>query len=153
MKKGGEKMSTASHKDIARRFFAEVVDKRNVNVLPKLFTPDCVIHRPEAPEPIRGLQNFKRIFTRTVYREMTTTIQDLIAEGERAACRLSHRVVFGGDWTSRLGRHAVAGRTVSWPAIAIFRFRDGKIAEEWVSRDELGMLIQLGVVSANRSAS
>jgi hypothetical protein len=25
-----------------------------------------------------------------------------------------------------------------------FRIRDGKIAEEWVSRDELGMLIERG---------
>ncbi len=84
---------------------------------------------------------------------MTTTIHDLIANGDRVVSRLSHRVVFGGEWVSRLGRHSVAGRTVSWPAIAIFRFRDGKIAEEWVSRDELGMLIQLGVVSPDRSAS
>jgi hypothetical protein len=53
-----------------------------------------------------------------------------------------------GEWTSRIGRHAVAGKTVSWPAIAIFRIRDGRIAEEWVSRDELGMLIDLGVVAS-----
>jgi hypothetical protein len=51
------------------------------------------------------------------------------------------------EWTSRLGTHTVAGKTVSWPAIAIFRLHDGKIAEEWVSRDELGMLIDLGVLN------
>jgi predicted ester cyclase len=48
-----------------------------------------------------------------------------------------------GEWTSRLGRHAVAGKTVSSPAIAILHIRNGKIAEEWVNRDELGMLIEL----------
>jgi hypothetical protein len=28
-----------------------------------------------------------------------------------------------------------------------FRMKDGKIAEEWVMRDELGMLAQLGRIS------
>jgi len=143
----------ASQKDIVRRYFAEAVDQRNGDILDELCTADCVIHRPELPEPIEGLENFKRGFARTLYREMTTTIEDLVAEGDRVACRLSHRAVFRGEWTSRLGRHAVAARTVGWPAIVIFRFRDGKIAEEWVSRDELGMLIQLGVVCPDRSAS
>jgi len=50
----------------------------------------------------------------------------------------------------RLGRHDVTGKPVSWPAIVIFRFREGKIAEEWVSRDELGMLIELGLVAPSR---
>jgi hypothetical protein len=61
---------------------------------------------------------------------------------------LSHRAINRGEWTSRLGKHAVAGKTVTWPAIAIFRFHDGKIAEEWVNRDELGMLIDLSVLSS-----
>ena len=53
-----------------------------------------------------------------------------------------------GDWTSRLGSHAVAeGKVVSWSSLTMFRIRDGKIAEEWVCRDELGMLMQLGVVA------
>jgi predicted ester cyclase len=68
------------------------------------------------------------------------------------ACRLSHQAVNRGEWTSRLGRHAVAGKTVAWPAIAIFRIHDGKIAEEWVNRDELGMLIELGVFESPRES-
>ena len=49
------------------------------------------------------------------------------------------------DKSSRDARSG--GKTVTWPAIAIFRFHDSKIAEEWVSRDELGMLIELGVLA------
>jgi predicted ester cyclase len=49
---------------------------------------------------------------------------------------------------SLLGSHAVAeGKVVTWSSLTIFRIRDGKIAEEWVCRDELGMLMQLGVVA------
>jgi predicted ester cyclase len=137
------KMSIASHKAIVRRYFEEVVDKSNFDILDEIVTTDCVIHRPEASEPIRGLRAFRRTLERILH---------LIAEEDRVACRLSHRAVNRSEWTSRLGTHPVAGKTVSWPAIAIFRIRDEKIAEEWVNRDELGMLIELGVVvSADKS--
>jgi len=144
-------MSIASHKATVRRYFEEALDKRNLDVLDEIVTTDCIIHRPEVSEPIRGLEAFKHALERILhlYNEFTTTIHDLIAEEDRVACRLSHWAVNHGEWTSRLGRHAVAGKTVSWPAIAIFRIRDGKIAEEWVNRDELGMLIELGVLTSS----
>ena len=111
---------------------------------------DCVIHRPEVSEPIQGLEAFRQALERIlqVYSEFKTTIHDVIAEEDRVACRLSHRAVNRSQWTSRFGTHAVAGKTVTWPAIAIFRFHDSKIAEEWVSRDDLGMLIELGVLAS-----
>ena len=148
-------MSTAPHKEIVRRYFGEVVDKGRVEILGDLFANDCVIHRPEMREPIVGLEAFKRFLGRFLdgYREFATTVHDLIAEDDRVACRLSHRAVHRGDWTSRIGRHAVAGRPVGWSAIVVFRFHEGKIAEEWVCRDELGMLIVLGVVSSSRASS
>jgi hypothetical protein len=39
------------------------------------------------------------------------------------------------------------GKGVTWASLTMFRVRDRKIAEEWVCRDELGMLIQLGAVA------
>jgi len=148
-------MSTASHKAIVRRYFEEALDQMNVAILDDIVTTDCIIHRPEVPEPIRGLAAFKQFFERIpqVYSELTTTIHDLLAEEDRVACRLSHRAVHRGEWISRLGRHAVGGKTVQWSAIAIFRLREGKIAEEWVYRDELGMLLDLGVVAPAATSS
>ena len=145
-------MSIESNKAIVRRYFEEVVDKRKLEILDEIVSMDCVIHRPEASEPIRGLEAFKHALERILqtYSEFTTTIHDLIAEEDRVACRLSHKAVNRGEWTSRLGKHAVTGKTVNWQAIAIFRIRDGKIAEEWVCRDELGMLIELGVCQSSR---
>ena len=147
-------MSIESKKKIVRRYFEEVLDKRNLDVLDEIVAADCMIHRPEASEPIRGREAFKHALKRIldVYGEFTTTIHDLIAEEDRVACRLSHRAVNRSEWTSRLGTHAVAGKTVTWLAIAIFRFRDGMIAEEWVSRDELGMLIELGVLASTEKS-
>lgn len=141
-------MSTDDNKAIVHRYFEEVIDSGKLGVLDEIVAMACIIHRPEVPEPIRGLEAFRHALERIhqVYSELTTTIHDIVAEDDRVACRLTHRAVHRGEWTSRLGRHDVAGKSVNWPAIAIFRCRDGKIAEEWVSRDELGMLIQLGIL-------
>jgi predicted ester cyclase len=142
-------MSTASNKATVRRYIEEVLDKRNLDVLDEIVAPDCLIHRPELQEPIRDRAAFRQVLERIlqVYSEFHTTIHDLFAEDDRVVVRLSHHVVNRGEWTSRLGRHNVAGKSVSWSATTIFRFREGKIVEEWVCRDELGMLIQLGIVS------
>jgi predicted ester cyclase len=142
-------MSIADQKAIVRRYFEEVLDQRKIELIDELVTTDCIIHRPEMTEPIVGIEAFKEVLKGIleVYSEFSTTIHDLIEEEDRVACRLSHRAINRGDWTSRLGRHAVAGKPVTWQAIAIFRLQEGKIAEEWVSRDELGMLIQLGVLA------
>jgi len=35
---------------------------------------------------------------------------------------------------------------VTWDTMAIFRFKDQKIIEEWVTRDELGMILQFGLL-------
>jgi predicted ester cyclase len=60
--------------------------------------------------------------------------------------RLSHRGVGGGIWRSRLGNYDVTGKAVTWNAIAIFRFEQNRIIEEWVTRDELAMILQFGVL-------
>jgi predicted ester cyclase len=147
-------MDPAANKAIARRYFSEMVDKRSDKLLEELWTEDCVVHRPEVSAPIKGWEAFRQAFNRVVgpYSEFRTTIHELVAENELVVCHLSHRVVHsGGDWTSRLGSHAVAaGKVVTWQAITMFRIRDGKIAEEWVCRDELGMLMQLGVVTPSK---
>jgi hypothetical protein len=41
----------------------------------------------------------------------------------------------------------VREQELNWTAIVQFRLKDGKIAEEWVMRDELGMLLQMGKVT------
>jgi predicted SnoaL-like aldol condensation-catalyzing enzyme len=147
-------MDNAANKVIAQRYFSEMVDKRSDELLEELWIEDCVVHRPEVSATIKGREAFRHAFNRVVgpYSEFRTVIHDIVAENDLVVCHLAHRVVHhGGVWTSRLGSHAVAdGKVVTWSSVTMFRIRDGKIAEEWVCRDELGMLMQLGVVAATK---
>ena len=80
-------MSIESNKAIVRRYFEEVVDKSKLDTLGEIVSTDCIIHRPEASEPIRGLEAFKHALKSIlqVYSEFTTTIHDLVAEEDRVA--------------------------------------------------------------------
>jgi predicted SnoaL-like aldol condensation-catalyzing enzyme len=135
-------MTSTANKAIMQRYFTEMIDKRSDNLIDELWSEDCIVHRPEID--VEGREAFRRAFNRVVepYSELRTTIHNMIAESDLVVCRLSHRVLHrDGHWTSRLGRHVVAaGQVITWPAFAMFRIRGGKIAEEWVCRDELGML-------------
>jgi len=65
------------------------------------------------------------------------------------AVRIHHRArAHPHVFRSRAGDVTLpAGQQLEWTAIVQFRMKDGKIAEEWVMRDELGMLAQIGKVS------
>ena len=141
-------MSIEKNKEIVTGYFAEVVDKLNIDLLSQYYTDDCIIHRPEVSKPIIGIENFKIGLARVIdsYSSIKTTIHDLFGADDRVSCRLNHLAVHRDNWKSRIGYHEVAGKTVGWSAITIFRIEGDKIAEEWVCRDELGMLIELGII-------
>ena len=45
-------MSSESNKAVVRRYFEEVVDRSNFDILDEIVTRDCIIHRPETSESI-----------------------------------------------------------------------------------------------------
>jgi predicted ester cyclase len=71
-------------------------------------------------------------------------IEDQIAEGDRIVTRLTAR---GRHERELPGPIPPTGREIHMSAVAIHRVADGKLAEHWSGTDELGLLVQLGVVS------
>jgi predicted ester cyclase len=85
----------------------------------------------------------------TTYSRLATEVHDIFESGDRVVVRLTHRATGAGVLRSRIGTYDVNGKSVTWDAIVIFRMKNGKIAEEWVNRDELGMLLSAGILKAN----
>ena len=79
------------------------------------------------------------------------TIEDMIAEGDRVAVRLSSHAVHSGDF---MGMPA-SGKAYTIPEIHIFRIRDRQVVEHWREADMISMMKQLGAmpepVGAGRS--
>jgi predicted ester cyclase len=135
-----------AREQIVRRYFHEVLDLGKVEFIEELFHPQCVMHRPGAT--VVGIDGVRGVAERRkeTFSQFETQIHDLFGSGDRLVVRLSHRGVGGGIWRSRLGHYDVTDKAVTWNAIAIFRFENDKIIEEWVSRDELGMILQFGLL-------
>ena len=127
-------------------YFHDVLDGRKIGLLDSLFLSDCVIYRPEGT--VRGLAGIRTVVERNIaaYSQFATEVHDVFESGDRVVVRITHRATGAGVFRSRIGDHDVAGKQVTWSAIAIFRMQGGKIAEEWVNRDELGILLSAGVL-------
>jgi predicted SnoaL-like aldol condensation-catalyzing enzyme len=143
------KAQEARNKTIVERYFREALDQRRFDLLPDLLARDVVLHRPGFD--VTGLDaavlRLRAVFQD--YAAFSTELSGLIAEGEVVAVRVTHHArVRPHIFHSRAGDVKLAAeQDLRWTAIVQFRLKDGKIAEEWVMRDELGMLVQMGRVT------
>jgi len=142
------KAQEARNKTIVERYFREALDQKRFDLLPDLLARDVVLHRPgfDVTGLDAAVQRLRAVFQD--YSAFSTELSGLIAEGELVAVRVTHRArMRPHTFRSRAGDVKLAGeQDLHWTAIVQFRLKDGKIAEEWVMRDELGMLLQLGKI-------
>ena len=143
------KAQEARNKAVVERYFREVLDGRGIDRLPELMTADVVLHRPgfDVVGVDAAMQRLRAVLGD--YSAFSSELSGLIAEGDMVCARIHHRTrVRPHVFRSRAGEVAIgAEQALDWTAIVQFRMKDGRIAEEWVMRDELGMLAQLGKVS------
>ncbi len=138
----GIAMSGAHNKAIVLRLIEEVLSNGNLAVVDELIDPNFALHLPGSQEPLRGTEGLKRaaeVF-RSGFPDRHVSVEDVICEGDKVAVRVkqqgTHHGIFQGI--------NPPGKQVNVTAIAIFRVADGKIAEEWLSSDRLGLLQQIG---------
>ncbi|MEA2520779.1 MAG: hypothetical protein QOI81_425 [Actinomycetota bacterium] len=137
-------MTTTENKEVARRLYDEVLNKRDLDQLDYLATPDYIEHDP-LPGQGTGLQGLKDRMTALVNGlDPTFTLEDVIAEGDRVAVRWTNS---GTHIAEFLGIPAT-GRSFSIHGIDIYRMENGKLAEHWHVVDMYGQMIQLGLLPA-----
>jgi steroid delta-isomerase-like uncharacterized protein len=133
------------NKALVRRYFEEVWDKGNLDLIDELFTTNFVRYGPTGTEgEVRGLEGFKGLVSmyRSALPDLQVPIEDLIAEGDRVVSRFTARGTHQGE----LMGNAPTDNQVSVTGILIDRVSGGKIEEEWVDYDTLHLLQQIGGV-------
>jgi len=137
---GEPRANTDENKALVRRFVDEVFVAGRMEAVEGLVAPDFVPHSwpGTGPGPAELNRAMSRVFAGL--SDVSMTIEDMIAEGDRVAVRLTAHAVHTGEF---MGMPA-SGKSYTIPEIHIFRVADGKIAEHWGQADLLGMMRQLG---------
>jgi steroid delta-isomerase-like uncharacterized protein len=105
-----------------------------------LMGPDFVMNLAGLP-PMRGPDVWRQGagVIRLGFPDLHARIDDLVAEGDRVAVRLTFRGTHQGEF---LGIPAT-GRTVEYVSHEFYRFADGLVAEEWICSDLASLQGQL----------
>jgi steroid delta-isomerase-like uncharacterized protein len=138
-------MTTEENKAVVRRFTDEVWNTGNLAIIDELFASTWVGHDlPPGLAPGReGLKQMVGAF-RAAFSDIRATVDDQIADGDAVAWRWT----FQGTHSGAFMGIPPTGKTSTLTGISIDRLAGGKFVERWDSADTLGMLQQLGVISA-----
>ena len=137
-------MSTEENKAIFQKLI-QLQESGDLNTVDQVIAANWVNHDPSLP-PLQGYEGFKQLtmLFRTAFPGFQTEIEDMLAEGDKVAARMHIRMTNSGSFQGM----PPTGKAVDVTATGIFRIVDGRVTDNWVNLDMLGLLQQLGVVSA-----
>ncbi len=139
-------MSVKDNSDAMRRLIGDAFTKGDLAVIDELVAPDCIEHQRGNHDGAEGAKETARTLHRWM-SDFSLTIEDLIAEGDMVWTRNRAR----GVNTGPVMGHPPTGRPVEVDVIDIGRFEGGRMVEHWGIADQLGLMIQLGIVPGRPS--
>jgi steroid delta-isomerase-like uncharacterized protein len=139
---GDTRMTAAEHKAVVRRWVA-AWNAQDLDAAEALLAPEYVRHDANLPDVV-GPQAERQFIAGALgaFPDLHFDIEQLVAEGDLVMGRYTARGTHLGTF---LGVPAT-GRTVVFQAVESYRLAGGRIAEQWVVMDALGLLQQLGAV-------
>lgn len=134
--------TTEQNKAVIRRFM-EAWNSRQPEVFDELVATDVVRHCEATPglevRCLDQLKEFLRLDTE-VFPDSVQTIKHLVAEGNLVAAW----VTYEGSQRGSMGPFPPSGARAQFDFGAVFRMDSGKIAEWWVTWDNMTILRALG---------
>ena len=135
-------MSIEENKEIVRRY-QEIYNRNDLDALSEVVSEDLLTPKimPGIPTGMEGAKAAHRIML-AGFPDYQTTIDDLFAEGDKVAARIT----MSGTNTGSFMGIPPTGKYVSFTGIYIARLANGKIVEHWGEEDGVSLLQQLGVL-------
>ena len=134
-------MSTEENKAIVRRFYDEVTNGRNVDVLDELLAPNFEGFTDDGLDLYQNREEFKHMITMmlTAFPDHHQTIHNWVAEHDKVVTRWTVQGTHQGEFSGI----APTGKRVKISGMDIFCIVDGKIVEVRAEVDMLNVRQQL----------
>jgi len=132
-------MTIEDNKALVRQFIEDVFGRGRLAAVDELVAQDFVPHTYPGTTDRDGLKRAMERVSKGL-ANASFTIDDMIAEGDRVAVRLTASATQVGEF---MGMPAT-GKRYTIEEIHVFGLRDGKIAEHWHQFDQMGLMRQLG---------
>jgi steroid delta-isomerase-like uncharacterized protein len=129
---------------LGRRFFEEMLAKGDWVVAAEILDENIIMHHPASPVPITPLPAVQGMLAgfRAAFPDLSMTVLDAFGDGDKAVVRWQMQ----GTHTADLFGMPPTDKAVTVNGISVVQVANGKIVEDWVSEDTMGMMRQLGVV-------
>lgn len=133
-------MDTENNRKLVRRFYEELWNRWDYDIIGEILTPDIVFHGSlnidatghdgfiDYAETVRG-----------AFPDFHNKLEETIAEGDKLAACLTYTGTHRGEI---FGIEAT-GQPIRYAGVGIFLFRDGLIGQVWVLGDRLALMRQL----------
>lgn len=137
-------LAVEEHKAVILRAYEEIWNRRDWSVAKEILADDLVVHTPTHPEPLRGPDGFKELWSElhTAYPDFHISVDDILGEGDKVATRFT---MTGTNTGPHMGMPPT-GRLVTIKEFAVYHFRGGRINEAWFMMDTTSVGRQLGMI-------
>jgi len=133
-------MSIKENKALILRFY-DLFKRKGVDAGYELFAPEYILHSPTGDMSREQVKQFDTMLV-PAFPDAICTINDMVAEGDKVAFRVTWRGTQKGDF---MGIPAT-GKKLEITNTTIVKLAGGKWSECWATVDDLRFLQQMGVI-------
>lgn len=137
-------MSQTNNAELIKKYFEEVWNYGNLDVLDEILDENYVNHSPGAPNPPAGPAGLKPIVTaiREAFPDLKYIIENIVISENQIAVHIIMTGTHLGDFFGI----APTGKQIRVNQMQIEHIRNNKIIEHWRVTDDLNLMRQLGQI-------
>jgi steroid delta-isomerase-like uncharacterized protein len=126
-------------KDLARGYF-NAYETGDIEAVMRFLDHDYVLHPGGGVEPLNydGRKRDEMVFF-SAFSNIEAVVEDQVAEGDQVVSRVTLHCTHSGEYQGV----PATGKRIAITYMDILRFKAGKIVEEWVEFDMMGILRQI----------